>query len=232
MDSIYKLIVKSTFYSSSMLYNCEMCSGYRVPFVALDIATIFNHYGRYHRHDPNFFVRCKVNGCSASYRKLEGYRSHLRRHHKNIDMQNGDMVGCVNNDNIIEKENEMDCLNQPPSDVSDGSRSHVNIDFQKQNALFLLKTRELHQLTQAATDSLVSDTTCIVKNTVEQLQMQVKDSLDNAGIQLNDIPGLKQIFMPDSTVCNPFNGLRGKTEQTRYFRENFRLVVRFHIHDY
>ena len=63
-----------------------MCSGNRVPFVALNMALIVNHYGRYHRHDPDFYVTCKVGGRTASYRKFEGYKSHLRRFHKNIDL--------------------------------------------------------------------------------------------------------------------------------------------------
>ena len=71
----------------AMLYRCEMCSGNRVPFVALNIALIVNHYGRYHRHNPDFYVTCKIDGCSTSSKAFEGYKSHLRLHHKEVDLR-------------------------------------------------------------------------------------------------------------------------------------------------
>lgn len=203
-----------------------MCSGNRVPFIALNIALVVNHYGRYHRHDPDFYVTCKVDGCIASYRKFEGYKSHLRRHHKEIDFCVEQAENAPNNTTEVDREHlnfeetlmgideEERC--GPPVD---------EIDLQKQNALFLLKTKEIHQLTQKATDSVVSDATCIVKNAVEQLKLRVENCLDSAEIRFNDIPGLEDVFKADSPECNPFNGLQTKTEQKRYFRENFGLVV-------
>jgi hypothetical protein len=59
-----------------------MCSDNTVPFLALTLALVINHYGRVHRHDPNFLVICQVEGCSSTYKTFEG---HLRRHHKDVD---------------------------------------------------------------------------------------------------------------------------------------------------
>ncbi|XP_028418106.1 uncharacterized protein LOC114543223 [Dendronephthya gigantea] len=70
------------------------------------MALIINHYGRYHRHDPDFFVTCKVGGCTASYKKFEGYKSHLRRFHKDIDQipinKEGDVDDVVNGEEDIQ----------------------------------------------------------------------------------------------------------------------------------
>ena len=201
------------------LYSCEMCSGNRVPFVALNMALIVNHYGRYHRHDPDFYVTCKVGGCTASYRKFEGYKSHLRRFHKNIDLIPINEEGDVANNGSEEGDQ---CHMIDDHDEANGCH---HVDLKRQNALFLLKTKEMHQLTQTATDSLVSGTTCIVKNSIEQLKNGVRKCLDNVGMLLDDIPGLEDMFRPDSNESNPFNGLQTKTEQKRYFQDNFGLVV-------
>ena len=110
-------------------------------------------------------------------------------------------------------------------DDHDEANGCHHVDLKRQNALFLLKTKEMHQLTQTATDSLVSGTTCIVKNSIEQLKNGVRKCLDNVGMLLDDIPGLEDMFRPDSNESNPFNGLQTKTEQKRYFQDNFGLVV-------
>jgi hypothetical protein len=44
-------------------------------------------------------------------------------------------------------------------------------------------------------------------------------------VLLDDIPELENMFRPDSNESNPFNGLQTKTEQKRYFQDNFGLVV-------
>lgn len=209
-----------------MVYTCGMCSGNRVPFVALDIATIFNHYGRYHRHDANFFARCSVRGCGASYRKLEGFRSHIRRHHKDVIIPSDFADGIVDpeewrGDELVQGHNE-----------SQDVHENAEMDFQKQNALFLVKMKEVHQLTEIATTTLLSDTTSLVQRSIERVEDKVKDCLKNAGIVFEDIPGMKDIFLPDSEITNPFTGLQTKTEQKQYFKDHFGLVVRCPIKGY
>ena len=66
---------------------------------------------------------------------------------------------------------------------------------------------------------------CIVQNAVEQLKGRVENCLDSAGIKVDDIPGVQDVFRADSHECNPFHGIRSKTEQQHYFRDNFGLVV-------
>ena len=200
-----------------MVYVCGMCRGNRVPFVALDIATIFNHYGRYHRHDPNFFVRCNINGCLVSYRKLEGLKSHIRRHHKNEPIRNdaADRNGEMNV-NFGIRENNVDVHEDVPG---------PQIDFQKNNAMFLLKMKENYQMSSTAIAPLLCDTTSLVQSCVEQINGKVKDCLNNAGIELENVPGLLEVFKPDNEIANPFEGLKTKMEKKQYFQENFGLVV-------
>ena len=104
----------------AMLYRCEMCSSNRVPFVALNIALIVNHYGRYHWHNPDFYVTCKIAGCSTLSKAFEGYKSHLHHHHKevNLRVEQGDESVPNTNENTTEIEREhLDFQEDRPSDI-------------------------------------------------------------------------------------------------------------------
>ena len=230
-----------------MVYVCEICSASRVPFRALSIPLILNHYRRVHGHDPNFQVTCRLHGCSATYKKFEGCKSHLRRHHidhndilqfqhfdqahVHFQTQNPepeeDGITNSNNENFIERVNETDSgyehvnINQEYGSTA----TETQIDLQRNSALFLLKTKEVNQLTQQAIDSLDSDTTDMVKTTVEVLKNEVRNCLERAGIQFDGIPGLDSHFKDDKPVSNPFHGLQAKTKQLKYFRDNFGVVV-------
>ena len=103
-----------------------------------------------------------------------------------------------NDDNIIEDANV--------------PQNQAEVDFRKQNALFLLKSKEIHQLSEEATKILLFDTTSLIQKSVEQVRDKVKDCLNNAGMQLDDIVGLKEIFSPENAIANPFTGLKTKTE--------------------
>ncbi len=118
-------------------------------------------------------------------------------------------------------------MNKPNMNKRSMNPLSREINFKKQNALFLLKTKEVHQLSQKAATTLLSDTTSLVQSCVEQVQDKVKDCMDNAGIQFDDIPGLKEIFSPENEISNPFTGLKTTCEQKTYFIEEFGLVVSF-----
>jgi len=211
-----------------MAFSCEMCQRGRVPFLALTLALILNHYCRVHRHDPDFYVTCQVKQCCATYKKFEGYKSHLRRHHKGYDLraieenaENDQMDEDSSVHSADENENTDDNqLYDRPADQHDGLPEQ-----NEENALFVLKTKEIYSLTQKATDSIISDTTYIVKNTINLLRMGVANRLDSAGIQFCAVPGLQELFEDDNPLSKPFHGLIGKTQQARYFKEHFGLVV-------
>ena len=49
--------------------------------------------------------------------------------------------------------------------------------------------------------------------------------LDDAGISLDSIPGLEQLFTDDHPISNPFQHVSTKHKQEAYFKVNFGLVV-------
>ena len=87
------------------------------------------------------------------------------------------------------------------------------------------KTRETNQLTQKAVNNIVEDSTLLVRNTVERVKKGVEMCLDDAGISLDSIPGLEQLFTDDHPISNPFQHVSTKHKQEAYFKVNFGLVV-------
>lgn len=61
-------------------------------------------------------------------------------------------------------------------------------------ALFLIKTKEVNGVSQAALNELVKDVTLIVQKTAESIKLQVEHALARNGIQFDDIEGLNEHF--------------------------------------
>lgn len=44
---------------------------------------LIRHYIRYHKHDPQFRVRCVYEECGATYHKWKSFTEHFRQRHSN-----------------------------------------------------------------------------------------------------------------------------------------------------
>ena len=94
------------------------------------------------------------------------------------------------------------------------------------NALCLLQIKDEGKIPQTVVESIVKNTTQIVDNNVDFVKSGVENCLINAGLQMHDIPGLEDIFDPESPVRKPFEGCNNKASQLQYYKRNFNLVVR------
>lgn len=93
---------------------------------------------------------------------------------------------------------------------------------QRSSALFLLKLKESRRLSQAAIDDIVHDWDGLFSHTVKRLQARVKAKLATAGIDVDGIEGLQEVFQD---VPNPFDGLQTRHMQEKYYHESLGLVV-------
>jgi hypothetical protein len=97
------------------------------------------------------------------------------------------------------------------------------------NAAYLLGTKEAHKLTQRTFDTVVSNTTAVVQNSIELLINKLWSRLDSAGVDFRSVPGLQGFFeelsTEDSIINNPFLGMETKSQQNIAFKELFGLVV-------
>ena len=91
----------------------------------------------------------------------------------------------------------------------------------RQSALFLLKMKEKRFLSQAALDDMVHETCAIFTQSFEIVKAGVREKLSEAGVDPSEM-NLDGVF---SGLTDPFDGLRSKYFQEKYFLENLGLVV-------
>ena len=60
------------------VWNCSLCD----VFVALALRVLMNHYYSVHSNEVNFFVRCGVDDCPATFRRYHSFYKHVRRNHR------------------------------------------------------------------------------------------------------------------------------------------------------
>ena len=109
-------------------------------------------------------------------------------------------------------------------DVVDNLEDRVEFD-RRENAFYLLRTKESNLLSQKCVDNIVEGTTRVVRNTVDSIKSQLKECLDKAHIQFDEVPGIEEIFSSDNPIYNPFEHVLTKHKQALFFKENFGLIV-------
>lgn len=186
---------------------------------------MISHLVLVHKNDQQVHLTCEVPGCQATFQRVFSYKSHLRRIHSDIDLtQNLDFEEHNVSQECQEYEDEPMEVDTDNSGLYDQVQDREEA-YKKQNALYLLKTKETQLLTQKALDEIVDGSTALVRNTVELIRAGVQNRLDSAGIRFDAVPGLSEIFEENHVVSNPFQHISTKTQQTNFYKDNFELVV-------
>ena len=98
-------------------------------------------------------------------------------------------------------------------------------DQRESSARYILRMKEINSLTEKAVDDVVSSTSDIIQVVVDNLRNGIYNRLDSAGIDMDAVPGLSDLFKDDNPISNPFAGLTSKSGQVKAFKELFDLVV-------
>lgn len=188
--------------------------------VLICIYTYYCYLGAVHSHDPSFTVVCGIRGCTRTYHNFHSFRKHLRRSHLEV---------------VVEKappENELQSIESHDLDFPPESNTESPSGFeQKNSALFLLKAREVHKVSQSALNELTTEFTHMSSSELEALRRKVFASLEAAGITPEEVGGLSKAFK-DSRLGNPYSGLSTEFQQRQYYKHNLNLVVslcRIHV---
>ena len=70
-------------------WKCSLCSHFSAP----SFRGVIRHIGEVHQYEPNFQVKCGVEGCSMRYSVYGSFRSHVYRKHRDLlgdPFQSGD----------------------------------------------------------------------------------------------------------------------------------------------
>lgn len=226
---------------------CSMC-----PSKFLTLALLRNHLKRYHKLENNFHVVCQAPRCASIYHSFEGYKSHLRRKHANILNNIIDAADNIpaNNEDPPQDANQAMNISEDDADgnseagkvkrtggvdrdVDNDGYANSNIgqkeeNIRKMNANYLLGTKELHKLTQKSVNTIVTNTTSIVQNSLELVRCRLLSMLDNDGSGIPEVREfLDNLLTEENVVTNPFLGMETKWQQDNIFRDLFGVVVSF-----
>lgn len=99
------------------------------------------------------------------------------------------------------------------------------MNLQKSSALMLLKMKE-DKLTQVTLQGIIDDVTGLCQNCLSAIHSAVILVTTNAGLSPNDIERLNDIFDSNNEFGRPFFCLETQHQQFKFYRENFKFVVR------
>ena len=94
----------------------------------------------------------------------------------------------------------------------------------RQAALFLLKMKEKKFLTQSAIDELIQETSSIFDCTFSMFRARIREKIAAAGVDPTSLQ-LDSVF---DELTDPFDGLKTKHFQEKYFRDSLQLIVSLH----
>ena len=166
---------------------------------------------------------CGIHGCIRTYSNFHSFRKHLRRRHFGPEMEETSEVELRSGGGDTDASNVL----------SQDSTIEIPHGFQlKNSALFLLKAREVHKVSQSSLNEITSEFAAMSSAELETLKVKVFTSLKAAGITPENIAGLREAFS-ESRLKNPYEELSTEYQQRQFYRENLNLVVSLscvHVH--
>ena len=189
-----------------MPWQCSICGG----FSAQNRSQLLNHIGRCHRNDPNFHCMCGIEGCTRTFKKYYTWRKHLTERHAEVP--------CNQNDHEIHIENENNQHEDEPMEENGENNT-------RSAALYILKIQEDLLLPRSTVQNIIANTKTFLHNTLSIVESQVKDCLNNANMEYQNVPGLQEIFDESNPTTNPFRNLETESQQWRYYKEYFGLKI-------
>lgn len=193
-----------------MKVTCWICHRYAAP----TLKVILRHMAAVHAHDPTFHTICGIEECPRTYTNFS-FKRHLYRKHRGVlDLMpvSPDVVMTVSDD------------------IEDGSSScEVNateIDEKKESALFIMKAKTVHKVSQSALSGLLDDFSSMLERKIGFIQEGVEKITNN--MPAENQTSIAKLFQEPS-ISTPFIGLETQHFQEKYFVEKLGLLVSLQV---
>ena len=195
-----------------------MCADFTAP----TFQVLIGHIQRVHSQSSGFQVTCGYDGCMRTLYSIESFKKHLTRNHKRkVDVGVPGVLPLDNEDSADMHDHHG--LNDLENDAPSQDRYQLR---KESHARWILKLKETRILTQESVNCVLKDVTTLCISTVAELGEEVASKLQQSGVSIADIPGLQQLFSPQSLYARPFDGLDTYYRQVEFFKTHFKLVVR------
>ena len=196
-----------------MAHVCPMCEDFAAPTFQLLQVHLFRV------HSGNFNISC----CNTSFKTASAYRKHVQRNHKSLDSisSNCNQAGSEY-DGADASTSSESCDHE---DSTDCNGSHSLNDHKVNIAMWILKLKESHKLTQVCVDRVLQDVSELCTITIVELGEAVKSALESVGVRFSDVPGLQDLFATSSPFNKPFNGLLTHHHQLKFYSTHLKFIV-------
>ena len=202
---------------SSEKYFCCVCHKFAAP----RFASVVRHIGSVHSCEPNLHLTCGIEGCPRTYSSYRCFRKHLRSKHREFLEQPCDEQTEQLPDPFILADTDIDP--EAESSFQSMSQTAAQEPFSaRAAALFLLKAKEKHRISQLALDGLVGDFSEILDSAVKSFSLSTKECLQTANCSTEIISKVELVF---NSYRNPFLDLQTAHLQQKYYTRYFNLIV-------
>ena len=128
-----------------MRFSCTICH----RFASSTLKRVVRHIGSVHSFEPGFQITCGVNGCARTYTNFRSFQKHLTRQHQAAFEKNTTDDSTADS-HVLEEEIPLN-IDASPIVTTEEERSSLK----RSAALFLLKTKEVHRVTQTALNGII-----------------------------------------------------------------------------
>lgn len=224
------------------VFNCPLCPDFR----ATKFQLLLPHIRLVHSTRPGFSVTCNIEGCSRNFTNMKTYTNHLYGDHRNLpeaadqvsgpdflqhsqnrvgDIYNGDGSNDDENDN-----NESNNTDDTP--VKKTLNEHISkfkSEILSLSACLILQIKECYKLTQSTTEEIIQKVTDLHQFIMSKVLIATSVALQDAGIDIDDIPHLLDIFSPNGGFGKPFQGIETSHRLLQHCKNDLKFVVRFTV---
>ena len=197
-----------------MTVKCWLCSS----FAARSLKAVIRHIGVVHARDSNFHVICGIQGCIRTYNNFTSFKKHAYRHHRELldpPCPEAREISTIEDElpqeSLEADEDGLDFLD--PENAS-------GYDHTEQAALFILKAKHVHKISQAALNDLLFDVSTMISDRVKYVENKVCGHFQSGSLP----SGITEMFQHPAVV-DPFGGLTTRYLHLKYYRQSFGLLV-------
>lgn len=162
-----------------------------------------------------------------TYHNFYSFSKHLRRKHQNtlVDLEQEGEEFCTENNQQSTKNFDVTSSSQERQTEPTCTAWRFQ---QKNSALFLLKAREVHKVSQTALNEITSEFTAMSSSELNKLKVKMLSAITAARAIPECIRETAEAFR-DNRLNNPYKNLETEYQQRQYYKQNLNLVV-FHFH--
>ena len=205
------------------VHCCPICD-----FTTSTLAQWFSHLRAAHSSDPSFHVTCGIDGCQRTYVKFSSLNTHVYRHHRERMCEVSQGLSTFDS-GAPSTQSDSNALGPFLANCFDSSGDSTELstlsDIKKSSAHFLLELREGRGLSQVAIDSVVVGCERILDASLADLKRDMLSRVGAADRAECDCLNASDIEDAFRQHLHPFEGLRNKYQQEKFYVEEFHMIV-------